>query len=411
MTYGTWVANRYYWGMKIFSRCLLPMVLAESIVLAGASGPKLELGANVNESLTRLDQTLLDRSHTTWVRGFLPASEFIAGQRRVKDDPGILTLERCAHDHCKVIVSLKWDFKRGCWRAPAADSPAERDCFIWTDALCDQMRGEISMLSLVNEAFEDTQPADLGAGADGQIPLVNFLKRLAAHVAARGEKNPQGAPLPLYCGGFTRLDTQAMETNTAALALLNWCEADARITGVDFHMHQENLEQFQQTMVFLRQHVPTKPLIVTEFSLIWNYRKHLEDRLEATPAGAAFARKNHLGSGATVRQFINQSLRNPVPEETWTEFLRSQRWFDPDYLERSCQLMEQHGVVVATYAFSQHSSGGRTELGQHAVPWLLNAIFIPLVAVSANTNQTAVNRFWFDEYVRRQLEAPRLQPY
>jgi hypothetical protein len=83
------------------------------------------------------------------------------------------------------------------------------------------------------------------------------------------------------------------------------------------------------------------------------------------------------------------------------EFLRSQAWFDPAFLNKVGDLMEQHGVTVATYALSQRSSGGYRPLREGSDPWMLNPIYIPSVAVAADTNQTAVNAAWFEEYVRR----------
>lgn len=364
--------------------------------------PRLELGANVNEFVTRLDKDLLDRSSTTWVRGFLPASEFITGRRNLTNDACIQTFQRCASEGRKVLVTIKWDFRGAGWSVPAPDSPRERECFGFADGLLDEMHGNMSLLALVNEVFVDTAPADLRADADGRIPMVEFLRRLTAHVAARKPQDPQGRPLPLYCGGFTRLDTPGMQTNNAALALMKWCQTDPRITGVNFHLHQNNFEQFEQALDFIRKNIPAKPLIVTEFSLVWNYQAHLEDRMDSSAAGAALLKQYNLEPAATVREFINHCMAQPVSEAEWMSFLNAQSWLDPQFLEHSCDLMERHGVVVATYAFSQHGSGGRARLQPGGTPWVLNPIYIPLVATSAKTNQVAVNRLWFDEYVRRQ---------
>jgi hypothetical protein len=232
--------------------------------------------------------------------------------------------------------------------------------------------------------------------------MVEFLQRLAAHVAARKSQGPQGRPLPLYCGGLTRLDLPSMQTNMTVLALLKWCDTDPHITGLNFHLHQDNFGQFEQALDFVRKNIPTKPLIVTEFSLIWTYQAHLEDRLDSTSAGASLLKQYNLEPDITVREFINHCMTQPVSEKDWTSFLSAQSWLDPKFLEHSCELMENHGVIVATYAFSQHGSGGRARLQPGGTPWVLNPIFIPLVATSSKTNEMAVNRFWFDEYVRRQ---------
>jgi hypothetical protein len=358
-------------------------------------------GANVNESLDCLDPALLDRSHTVWVRGFLPASVFITGDRSVTNDPGIRTLQRCARAGRKVIVSLKWNFKEAGWRVPQPGSKTEQQCFDWVQALLVQMRGQISILSLANEVFIDTPPEDMEPDSTGHIPMVNFLQRLAEHVAAGQPKDPQGQPLPLAGGGFTRLDTTAMQSSPATLALLKWCETDPRIAVVDFHLHQRNYEQWQSALDFIRRQITRKPLIVTEFSMVWDYKAHLEDSLTNTPAGRQFVQHYSLNPSLTVRAYINQCISRPVSEAAWAAFVQSQAWLDPEFLDKVGDLMKQHGVMVATYALTQHSSGGYRPLRKGSDPWILNPIYIPNVAVGSNTNQIAVNLAWFREYVRR----------
>jgi hypothetical protein len=371
-----------------------------------AENLKLELGANVNESITRLEPALLDRSHTTWVRGFLPASPFISGDRSVTNDADIKTLKQCARDGRKVILTIKWDLKLAGWRVPAPHSGEEKKWFTWVDRLLGELDGKISLLALVNEVFIDTQPADLQPDTAGRIPMVEFLQRLAAHVAALGPKDPGGRALPLYCGGFTRLDKSEMQTNSVALALMDWCARDPQIAGVNFHLHEWNYGQFESALQFLRRRVPAKPFIVTEFSLVWNYQAHLNDRLDAGPAGQKFSAQYDLAPQLTVRDYINRCLAKPVGEKEWNDFISSRSWLDPDFLARACDLMEKSGVTVATYALSQKSSGGTRALRPNATPWLLNPIFVPGTAYAPNTNTCAVNLAWFNEYVHRQANAP-----
>ncbi len=390
------------------------MVLCAGSIRAAAqaidSSLRLELGANVNENLTRLDKDLLDHSHTTWVRGFLPATEFITGKRAITNDPGIQTLQRCAREGRKLIVSFKWNFKEAQWRVPAPDTERERECFAFASSLLKQMGGQVSILALVNEVFVDTPREDMQADAEGNIPMVRFLQRLTAHLAAQSPKDPRGQPLPLSCGGFTRLDLADMQQSQATLALLRWCDTEPRLASVNYHLHQRTYDQWTDSLQFIRRHVANKPIIVTEFSLVWNYKAHLEDRLDVTAAGAEFARKQKLSPESTVRDYINRCIAHPVPQATWMEFLHSQSWYDPQFLSRVSALMRAHGVTVATYAFSQRSSGGNRPLAEGTTPWLLNSIFIPSVAVALKDGDTAVNTDWFATYQQHQQGALDQQP-
>src|SRR6266404_9414240 len=377
---------------------LLPL---SSLIYDGhaVENSKLELGANANESITRLEPELLDRSHTTWVRGFLPASQFISGGRSVTNDADIQTLKQCARDGRKVILTIKWDLKLAEWRVPAPNSEEEKKWFAWVDQLMGEMNGKISLLALINEVFEDTQPADLRPGANGRIPMVDFLQRLASHVANLHLQDAKEQALPLYCGGFTRLDTQGMQTNPAVLALMKWCASDPLITGVNFHLHERNYEQFESALHFLRHNVASKPFIVTEFSLVWAYQARLNDKLDGDPAGRKFVAHYNIPPELTVRDYINHCLAKPVSEKEWNDFIGSRSWLDPNFLVHSCSLMEKSGVTVATYAFSQRSSGGTRSLNTNTIPWLLNPIYVPGTAYAADTNKPAINVAWFSDYL------------
>lgn len=77
----------------IVTQVILVMAVASLALGANAASAAdaacaLRYGANVNESLACLDPVLLDRSQTAWVRGFLPASQFISGKRSITNDAG-----------------------------------------------------------------------------------------------------------------------------------------------------------------------------------------------------------------------------------------------------------------------------------------------------------------------------------
>src|ERR1043165_6757197 len=124
----------YFWRMKSlrdrfpFVRWASCLLVLGSLLSAGQAAGEVmvELGANANESITRLEPALLDRSHTTWVRGFLPASQFITGKRSTANDADVESLKECALAGRKVILTIKWDLMLAKWRVPAADSEEEK---------------------------------------------------------------------------------------------------------------------------------------------------------------------------------------------------------------------------------------------------------------------------------------------
>ena len=100
---------------------------------------KLVLGGNVNERFHWATPQILDQTHTTWLRGFIPASEFISGERSYQKDPGLNTLKAAADSGHKIVLSLKWDStgKGRFGRIPEADSKEEKGAFAFVDHLLD----------------------------------------------------------------------------------------------------------------------------------------------------------------------------------------------------------------------------------------------------------------------------------
>lgn len=375
--------------------------LGTSAIAGGASSPtRLELGANFNENLHAARRPTLDAAHVTWIRGFLPALEFIQGSRSLASDPGLTAFRAAAASGRKVALSLKWDFRRTNTRVPAPGSALERACFAWAREVVEHGRPDLLLLN--NEYFPDTLEPDTLPDAAGGIPMVGFLQRLSRQLHDAGLKSARGAPLPLACGGFTRLDLPRMQQHPSVLALLGWLATSPEHEYVSLHLHQRSLAQFTAALQFVRGHVRHKPLVVTEFSLVWAYQEHLGQPVAASAAGRHFAREHGLAPAMTVLEYLNTALAQPVPEVQWHAFLNSQTWYNPGFLEQSCRLMEEHGVVLATYAFLSETSGARAKLKPGDPPWRLNPIFAERFARSPDPSRPAINPDFFASFVARQ---------
>ena len=378
-----------------------------SVAAGAAPASRVELGANFNEHLHVATLPELDATGVRWIRGFLPAGEFLDGRRMLQSDAGVATFRAAAATGRKLAITLKWDFKRSKWRVPAPKSEDEHNAFAWAVAVVRETKPDL--LLLVNEVFIDTEETDLVPGADGGIPMVRFLQRLAAHIDAAALKAPSGAPLSVSCGGFTRLDRAEMRNHPATRALLRWLASTPHLTHVNFHLHQTDLAQFESAVQFMRAQVPSRPLVVTEFSLVWAYRAHVSDRLGIDRTGRAFAKSYKRAPDQTVAQYLSAAAREPVAEEELHAFLASRSWFDPQSLEKCCRLMEQNGVTLATYAYLQASSGlerAKSPVGDTQPPWRLNPIFQERHAYVPGDKRAAVNLGFFETFVRRQSPSP-----
>ena len=379
------------------------LVAAFLFLASRALSATLELGANFNEHLDAARLPVLDATGVKWIRGFLPAMEFIDGRRRLADDPRLATFRTAAASGRRIALTLKWDFLRARTRVPAPGSARERACFEWA---VDVVRvGHPDLLLLVNELFIDTPEADLAPGADGAIPMVRFLQRLAAPVHAAQLAAPDGARLAVSCGGFTRIESPDVQQRPATRALLPWLAGAPELTHVNYHIHEPSLAEFEAALAFMARAVPGRPFVVTEFSVVWGFRRHLDDPIAATAAGRSFANTFKRDPAQTVRAYLSAAAASPVTEEELHAFLASQPWFDPGFLEKSCRLMEKHGVVLATYAYLQESSGLERPKAPVETPWRLNPVFQERHARVPGSDRLATNLGFYETFVRRQHAA------
>lgn len=393
----------------VFLAAIFAGMTSRAIEAASAErGTGLQLGANVNENLDWLLPSLMDQAHTNWVRGFVPAFQFMHGERSFSTDAGLAALNAAAHSGRHVILSIKWDCKGRDedGRVPLPNSAKEKQWFKFADNLLNATTGNVSILVLDNELLIDTQKADLEPGVNGQIPMVVFLQRLAAHLAAEHRTGRSGEPLPIFAGGWTRLDLDRQRTLPATRASIEWVKRDPNIAGADYHLHQPDMRSTEEAMRFMHKQIPNKPLIVTEFSLVWKWKAHVEDRIAATPAGVSFARQYSLPPDITVAEFLTDVFRSPVPQAEWNGFLSSQPWFEPNYLERIAPELQANGVVVATYAFTldPFTKGGRDRrVDANTAPWFLNDLFVPTLVKAPSLRSAAVNYGMFDCFVQYQM--------
>lgn len=360
----------------------------------------LQLGANFNEHLAAAKPELLKAGNPGWVRGFLPASGFLSGRKKLTDDPGVKAFLAAREDGRKIAITIKWDFQKKHIRVPAPDSPREKECFDFATRVASELRPDLFLL--VNEVHIDTMPEDMKPGGDGTIPMVRFLQRLTTHVhSLKDNLGGDGPPLRLSCGGFTRMDQRRMREHPANLALLEWLAATKELDAVNFHLHHNNLEEFEEALSFVRGKVPEKPFVITEFSIVWHYKRQLARPIGASPAGKRFAETRGMSPETTVRDFLNDCVRKPVPESVMHDFLASQPWDDPQFLRKSCELMEKHGVILATFAYAQGASGNARPMKADGTPWILNPIFFNALATSDDPSRPATRPGFYQEFRRR----------
>lgn len=402
--------------MQIFRSAILTTALAflsplfahaESLL---AAGRPLILGANNNESPDKLEPTLLQRTHTKWIRAFFPASHFLDGKTTLETDEQILATKKLGDLGYHLFLTIKWDLKHdygnnSARRVPAPDSSEEKRWFSFASELLRTFEGHVSGIELVNELTVDSNPEDMKPGPDGHAPMIRFLQRLAAHISAEKHLARDGGPLPLYAGGFTRMDRPGMQDNPVLTGFMKWLSESPLIFGVNFHIHQENYGQFEQSLKFVRSQIPQKPFAITEFSLVWEYKAHLAEKLASGKNATAFCKTYQRSPDLTVAEYLTQISGEPVTQAEWQAFLATREWFDPGFLTKTTTLMAKYGVTLATYGFShgpRKSDSRPRKVTPDSTPWNLNMIF-PYSWVRPQPDGSApVTYGLFDDWVRIQ---------
>jgi hypothetical protein len=238
--------------------------------------------------------------------------------------------------------------------------------------------------------------------------MIRFMQRLVAHLAAEHPEAAGGGPLPIFAGGLTRMDKEDQRTLPATRQMIAWVNHDPQVAGLDYHLHQPDMSSTVDSMRYMHAQIPNKPLIVTEFSLVWKWQAHMGDRVGESAAGAAFLKQFNLPENLSVAEFCNDAFGQPVPDAEWQAFLASQPWFEPDYLDRIAPLMQANGIVVATYAFTldpfPRPGAPARRVTAGTPPWFVNNLFIPSLAVAADPHSAPVNYGFFASYVRYQLQ-------
>ncbi|WP_143219836.1 hypothetical protein [Actinomadura sp. CNU-125] len=238
------------------------------------------------------------------------------------------------------------------------------------DRVLPHVLGTADVITVGNEPFIESMPAERDER------LNRFYETVARHVIeTRAEVCGADCSTHLFMGALNRLDQPGKRT-PAVERYLAFVRETPEIEGVDLHPHvpDETLIQdfLDYTLPRLR---PDQTFLVTEFSLVWYWQKHMTDRIPA-----AFARRHGYAPDTRVWQVIGEAIERPFPQRKWNEFLAQSPWFEAKehFLRDQTERFRSTGrLAVATYGFRQIPS---MTAGWSATkpPWLLNSVFATL---------------------------------
>lgn len=319
------------------------------------------LGANFNGEPTSVTDQELSDLGDKWARGFVPTRELDAGSASAQPTVRRL-LDLSAHGY-GTVLSLKFPYDRK--PIPAPGDAAMRTELRRLDRLLPAVLGKIDILAIGNEPFIESRPADQRSGR-----LNAFYEYIAGHIVHHGA----AGRTRFYMGALNHLENPAAHT-AATARWMSFVRKTPQIHGVDIHPH---LAEPGTDRAYLDYVLPKlrddQTFLVTEFSLVRFWKRHLGDRV-ARP----FARRYGIDPSTPVWQVIRQAIDDPFAQRKWTDFLTMTPWLHAHagYLREQVGRFRKTGkLAVATYGVTQGPSMVKNFTAD-STPWLLNSLYCP----------------------------------
>ena len=376
------------------------VVEAEGDRLVGAP----VVGANLNGRPHRLNDALelLDASETTWVRAFLDVRAKMERGTDPREDPDVVALRRAGREKgCKLIVSLKWDFKAN-WgdkprmRVPEPGSNGEEALVRWGGALLSAIGEPVDVVVLGNEPMWETLDPDVKVE---DPPIVAFTRTVKDHLVSDGD---HGDPTYLV-GAFNRghddyLREQAFPQFYRAMT--EFVREDPDVDGVDLHVHFDGLSQAEAMIANAREAFPDEVITATEFSPVWRYDRNVHAPVADSEAGAAFARDHGLPDGMTAVEYFEDAKRNPRSAEELADFYEAVPWYNVDHVADVHALLEEYDVRVGTFGFLADRGMRNEDWRERWTPFHVNFLYQPALLDDRDGVEHTANLHYLEDYRR-----------
>ncbi|PYE89745.1 hypothetical protein [Phyllobacterium leguminum] len=375
---------------------LRTIALIAGLTLAAALGgaeaaprdPQGALGANFNEHLDMLRFDELELGRTKWVRGFYPMP--LADKQPPQDNPGIRNLLQAEDRGYGTVLNMKFPFQKRAFPKPG--TPAMAREMQRVTKLLDAVMGRVDILVIGNEPFIESRPADRNENLNA------FYEYIAKQVIAfRRDKCGADCSTQLYLGALNRLQSPRHQT-PATDRWVRYAASEPDIKGVDIHPHVASIKDSQPFVDYVLQRLrPDQRFLVTEFSLVHHWKKHLTD---AAPAG--FLAKYDMPPNLEVWQVIGAAIKSPFPQKKWNDFLASSRWYESrkNYICNQMALFRAtKRLAVATHGYIQGPEAAKN-WSPDKTPWLLNSVFATQTVRNWPDGTPGRGYAWIDDFRR-----------
>ena len=356
-----------------------------------------QVGANYNHDPELIELNLLKRVPVQWIRATPYVFEYINGEKQPETSDGLARIIAAKKAGYKVAFGLRWDFRKYKLSIPEPGSPEEKKYFDVCTRILDRIGPYIDIFKLGNEPTLETLDADMHPNASGVIPLVRFTERLLTEVVEPYYRIHGGKRPPVYVGSLPALFERKMQQLPAVPALIAMAQSNGAITGLSIHLHIATEADMARSFEFVRKRIPSKPLIVPEFSLHRLYALHMTDSLGDSDKGREFASRYKRDPAMRLHQWYSLANQHKVSSEEWSAMFASRSWFPEHFLRTYYSYFQRYGVTLATYGFvSQYAP---PNVPANGMAWFINPIF-PFKSLPLNSDGSyPANPLWFDDFV------------
>lgn len=351
-----------------------------------AEPPAQVIGVNVNGQYDVMKFENVERSGTTWVRGFLDFFQLYPHESNLETDERVQNYIRLKERGYKNILNLKWNFSDRSF--PAAESQEMQDYKAYLQKLLDTVWSSTDIIVVGNEPFIESRRAE----RDNR--LVVFYQEIANYV--RNYRSESGRDVPIYVGAFNNLYLEGWRTE-AANDLMGFARNNSWIAGIDLHIHHAQMDQINAFIDYASLRIrDEQKILITEFSIKDYFRGQMDG---AIPGG--FADAYGYERDMQNYEYLDYALKNTVPRPQWVDFLSGSPWFEDrkHYVGDAFQRFEGYEQFhVATYALRQ-SYPFNTDFTANTTPWILNGLFgNRTIQAHPETGQEQFNYAWMDDF-------------
>ena len=372
-------------------------LLGLALCTATATISAQEIGANFNHDPEIIDINYLKKTPVEWIRTTPYIFEYIKGPKNPATEPGLQQVIAAKKAGYKVAFGLRWDFKKFNLEIPAAGSADEIQYFKVVTAILERVGPFINIFTLGNEPNLETKEADLQLNKEGFVPLVRFTERLLTEVVEPYyKKHPELQRPDVYAGSLPRLFMKEEQKIPGVIGLIRLAQDNKNIKGLAIHLHIADSSEMEESFRFVRSIMPSKPIIVPEFSLFRLYNKHVSDELGDSPGGIAFAKKYGYAPSMRLYEWYSKVNTDRVPAKEWEDMFASRTWFPPHFLQTYYRYFEKYGVVLATYGYFSQSAPKK--MGPESPTWFVNPIFSAKSLLPHEDGTYMENPLWFADF-------------